>query len=119
MSRPYDGAKEFWDAQEIWSENTFGPSSPDWAARTGKLRALRRGPIGPLKHLQKEVAEALEHPDDLLEYADLLFLIFDATRRAGFTFDELLDACFYKLAVNKRRQWQKPSGDEPVEHVRG
>jgi hypothetical protein len=39
--------------------------------------------------------------------------------KAGISFDEVLDAAFIKLEINRRREWPKPAGnDEPVEHVR-
>ena len=100
------GLNEFWVELSEWSQATFGADG-------------ERGPIGPLKHLAKEVQEALADPGDLIEYADLLFLVFDATRRAGFSFEDLLAACWRKLAINRARTWPKPSSDEPVEHVRG
>jgi hypothetical protein len=100
-----DRTRAFWAAQAVWSEATFGPTS-------------ERGPEGALKHLAKEVAEIQANPTDLIEYADGLFLIIDATRRAGFSYDELMDAAFYKLAVNKRRKWGPRIPGEPVEHVR-
>ena len=95
----------FWDMLSEWSQATFGTDA-------------ERGPVGPLKHLAKEVQECLADPSDLEEYADCLFLVFDATRRAGFTFDQLVEAVFAKLAKNKRREWPRPTSDEPVEHVR-
>lgn len=98
--------EEFWDAHAEWSQATFGSDQ-------------ERGPAGPLKHLAKEVNEALANPTDIEEYADCLFLIFDATRRAGFTYEDLRIAVNEKLKVNKARKWQKPTNaDEPVEHVR-
>ena len=101
-----DRAYDFWLSLSFWSEDTFGLD-------------IHRGPIGPLKHLQKEVEEALKTPDDLEEYADLLFLVFDSTRRAGFGYHELMDACREKLKKNKKRLWPKPSlNDEPIEHIR-
>jgi hypothetical protein len=97
---------DFWMQQAAWSVATFGTSE-------------ERGPIGPLKHLAKEVQECIAKPTDLEEYADLLFLAFDATRRAGFTYDDLRDAAFRKLAKNKARVWPKPTaGDQPIEHDR-
>ena len=38
--------------------------------------------IGPLKHLSKAL-EAAAEPDDLSEWADIRFLLWDAQRRAG------------------------------------
>jgi hypothetical protein len=96
----------FWRQQAAWSQATFGPDS-------------ERGPIGPLKHLAKEVAEVMQDPTDLMEFVDCLFLIFDSTRRAGFTFAELRAAAWKKLEINKARKWQAPpKGDEAIEHVR-
>ena len=96
----------FWGAQAEWSEATFGTIA-------------ERGPIGPLKHLKKEVDETLAKPHDLEEYADMLFLLVDATRRAGFTYDQWVEKAFEKLEKNKKRTWAKPTAsDEPVEHIR-
>lgn len=97
--------REFWDQHAIWSQATFGSDQ-------------ERGPSGPLKHLSKEVEEALSDPTDREEYADMLFLVFDSCRRAGFTYDDLLEAVNAKFIVNKGRKWGKASLTEPVEHVR-
>lgn len=97
----------FWAVQSTWSQSVFGTDA-------------ERGPIGPLKHLAKEAVEAQAGPPfALTEFVDCLFLTFDATRRAGFTFDQLVAAAWTKLEINKARQWTKPTkGDEAVEHVR-
>lgn len=97
--------EEFWHQQAEWSQATFGADT-------------ERGPAGPLKHLRKEIEEVLADPTDLIEYVDLQFLVFDAARRAGFTYPQFEAACFHKLEVNRSRRWQKPTTDEPVEHVR-
>lgn len=97
--------EEFWNDLSEWSQETFGSD-------------LVRGPTGPLKHLAKEVNECLEKPNDLEEYADLQFLVFDSARRAGFTVNDLKRAFTEKLKINKMREWNKPSSDEPVEHIR-
>lgn len=97
--------RAFWAQQAEWSRATFGSD-------------MERGPAGALKHLAKEVAEAQKSPDDIMEYVDCLFLTFDASRRAGFSYDELLAAAWRKLEINKARKWSKPTSDEPVEHDR-
>lgn len=100
------GLDEFWRSQAIWSEATFGTPA-------------ELGPIGPLKHLAKEAVEAQKDVTDLSEFADCLLLTFDATRRAGFTYEQLVAAAWTKLEVNKARKWQKPtSSDEAIEHDR-
>lgn len=97
--------QEFWNDHAEWSQKTFGLDSV-------------RGPEGPLNHLAKEVQEALAKPDDPGEYADLLLLTFDAARRSGLTFGQLIGAARSKLHVNKARRWGKPNADGSVEHVR-
>lgn len=95
----------FWRARSAWSAATFGAMNV-------------RGPIGPLRHLEKEVKEALAKPEDLEEYADLLFLVFDATERAGFSYHDLVLACWRKLEKNRARKWSTLTDDAPVEHIR-
>jgi NTP pyrophosphatase (non-canonical NTP hydrolase) len=104
---------QFHAEQAAWSQATFGKDT-------------ERGPIGPMLHLAKEVEEVLAdirtpNAADKLpeEFADCLFLLFDASRRAGISYDALLNAAWVKLEKNKRRTWPKPkSNDEPVEHDR-
>jgi hypothetical protein len=94
--------------QSIFSQEAFGPDTV-------------RGPIGVLKHLKKEVDEVLEHPLDITEYADCLLLLLDASRRAGFTLDKLIQSAYDKLQVNKKRvwpNWRENSLTEPLEDDR-
>ena len=96
----------FWNAHAKWSEATFGT-------------AAERGPMGPLKHLAKEVGEVQADPTDLMEYADCFLLICDSARRAGFTSDQLLNACWRKLEINKTRKWAPAGANDAVEHIEG
>lgn len=114
----------FWLRHAEWSRKTFGSD-------------IERGPEGPLKHLAKEVLHELlgyekEEVEDFLdatprvagntgdleEYADLILLAFDSCRRAGFDYSDLVLGCYRKLEVNRSRRWNKPSPDQPVEHIR-
>lgn len=165
--------EQFFNEQAEWSQKEFGSDQ-------------EKGPVGALRHLAKEVGEAIVETDQdrrLVEMADMIFLIFDSHRRAGGTFgdldaatnlsltahgelagvqeqvgvllegagepdfkegvvmgggtggmlldtimacwkfgfsrDQLLKACFDKLALNRTRTWVKPTGDDqPVEHDR-
>lgn len=85
-----------------WSQSTFGDV----------------GPTGPLKHLSKEALEAAAEPDDLSEWADMQFLLWDAQRRAGITDEKITQALIDKLAVNKARQWPEPKDGEPRLHIK-
>lgn len=100
-----DRLGRFWDQQAIWSQATFGKDED-------------RGPIGAIKHLRKEADELLQDPSDLEEYADCIFLVFDACRRARFDYTDLVSKCFEKLEKNRARVWPKTAPDEPAEHDR-
>lgn len=88
-------------AHAEWSQATFG----------------NVGPVGPLKHLSKEALEAAADPDDLSEWADMQFLLWDAQRRAGITDEQITKAMIEKLAVNKQREWPEPKDGEPRLHI--
>ncbi|EAW6331808.1 DUF550 domain-containing protein [Salmonella enterica] len=85
-----------------WSDKTFGDV----------------GPVGPLKHLSKEALEAAAEPDDLSEWADMQFLLWDAQRRAGITDEQIALAMVEKLNINKSRQWPEPKDGEPRLHIK-
>ncbi|EEY7183550.1 DUF550 domain-containing protein [Escherichia coli] len=85
-----------------WSDSTFGCV----------------GPIGPLKHLSKEALEAAAEPDDLSEWADMQFLLWDAQRRAGINDAEITAAMEDKLKINMERQWPEPKDGEPRLHIK-
>lgn len=85
-----------------WSQATFG----------------NVGPIGPLKHLRREVLEVIAKPHDLIEWADMQFLLWDAQRRAGITDKQITQAMIEKLAVNKQREWPEPKDGEPRLHIK-
>ncbi|EPC7734386.1 DUF550 domain-containing protein [Escherichia coli] len=85
-----------------WSDKTFGYV----------------GPVGPLKHLSKEALEAAAEPDDLREWADMQFLLWDAQRRAGISDAEITAAMEDKLKINMERQWPEPKDGEPRFHIK-
>ncbi|ELD1604007.1 TPA: DUF550 domain-containing protein [Escherichia coli] len=85
-----------------WSDSTFGCV----------------GPIVPLKHLSKEALEAAAEPDDLSEWADMQFLLWDAQRRAGISDAEITAAMENKLKINMERQWPEPKDGEPRLHIK-
>lgn len=105
---PYTAPQPAPDREQVrrehaeWSQTTFG----------------NVGPVGPLKHLSKEALEAAAEPDDLSEWADMQFLLWDAQRRAGITDEQITLAMIEKLAVNKLREWPAPKDGEPRLHIK-
>jgi hypothetical protein len=91
--------------QAEWSQATFGTDQ-------------ERGPLGALRHLEKEARETQEAPADSEEYADCFLLILDAARRAGISPLQLIEAAHRKMAINRERTWPRPIDDNPVEHIR-
>lgn len=91
-----------------WSRETFGDDES-------------RGPMGALKHLEKEAVEAQQAVGTHAineELADCLLLLLDASRRSGVKPLQLVKAAQEKMEKNKARTWLQPIADEPVEHVR-
>ncbi len=105
--KPPPTIRQLWDDHAEWSQETFGSDT-------------ELGPIGALKHLQKEADEAMDDPSDVMEYADMLLLLIDSARRAGHTWDGLVNAADEKLhTVLKSRTYPKPKDGEPSFHVKG
>lgn len=118
--------------REIAETSTNSPVIPDEKGASLQLRNLIRhrhaewsdatfgnvGPVGPLKHLSKEALEAAAEPDDISEWADMQFLLWDAQRRAGISDGEITAAMEEKLKVNMARQWPEPKDGEPLLHIK-
>lgn len=100
--------------QKIWSEETFGADEI-------------RGPVGALKHLEREAVEAVEaferiaeSDDDNTEWefrrgnfktelADCFLLLLDASRRGGVELLDLITAAEAKMVVNRSREPGTPA----------
>lgn len=91
------------DEIAAWSDQTFGADRP---ANT------------PLHHLAKEIQELIASPNDSMEYADCLILLLDAYRMTGGQADDLIETCYEKLEINRKRKWGTPDKNGVVEHIR-
>jgi len=67
------------------------------------------GPIDCLNKMKDEADEAIEEPDNIIEYADCLIALFHASFKAGFTYGELEKAVSKKVKINEKRNWKKNS----------
>lgn len=74
---------------------------------------------GPLRHMAKEVQEAIESGEPE-EFADILLLLFSAFRLRfpGHSAYNLVNIAFDKLAVAQRRKWGKVNEQGFSEHIK-
>ncbi len=91
------------DRHIAWSLGTFGDGM-----KTG----------GVCKHIEKELNEIRQAPNDLVEWIDVIILALDGAWRAGYTADEIISALFEKQSVNMAREWILAPDGEPTEHKR-
>jgi len=63
------------------------------------------GSIEHLKKLKREADEAITEPQNLVEYADILLALFGAAYKAGFTYEQLLEASEGKFKILQKRIW--------------
>lgn len=89
--------------QRAWSMRTFG-SGP----RTG----------GITKHIEKELEEIRQAPNDPDEWLDIVILALDGAWRAGYTPEYLVQRLVDLQNRNLARTYPMPaSDDEPSEHI--
>lgn len=94
----------FLNARWEWSTETFG-------------RGKRT--LGILRHIQKELVEVQETPEDLDEWIDIINLALDGYARHGGRAELLVERLWLKLEICKARTYPYPtSDDEPSEHLR-
>jgi hypothetical protein len=105
LANPREDLLAIFLARQIeWSTRTFG----------GSHRTL-----GILKHIEKEIAEVKEKPEDLTEWIDIIILAIDGYWRHGGTPETIMRDLMGKAEINYQRVYPMPtSEDEPSEHVR-
>lgn len=87
-----------------WSRETFGKGQ-----RTG----------GITKHIEQELVEIRDAPNDLEEWCDVIILALDGAWRSGHTPEQIEVQLASKMERNRKREWPKPkSQDEPVNHIK-
>lgn len=110
--------KDYIKRQRIWSERTFGPGD-----RTA----------GIIDHIQKELLEIEDDPDDLMEWVDVIILGFDGLWRAlaynmnihdpspddiGAVVCDLMEQKYFKNEARQWPDWRTAKTDKAIEHVR-
>lgn len=78
----------------------------------------RRPGAKTMAELLNKAASAVAEPEDLSEWADMQFLLWDAQRRAGISDEQITQAMVEKLTVNKQREWPEPKDGEPRLHIK-
>jgi predicted house-cleaning noncanonical NTP pyrophosphatase (MazG superfamily) len=56
------------------------------------------------KLVLEEIPEWMQNPDDAMEFADLVILIFDLASMKGIN---IADAVLEKMTINREREWEK------------
>jgi len=95
---------EFLDKKEKWSRETFG------AGQRTK---------GVIAHIQEELKEIEENPNDLFEWVDVVLLALDGAWRAGYTSEQIQNALIEKQEINYNRQFPKNDNQNiPIKHIK-
>lgn len=96
----------FADKKALWSEKTYGPGDRYH---------------GVIKHIQRELVEIEQAPDDLEEWVDVILLAMDgAWRSANASGRDLANALIRKQEKNTRRKWpdwRSLKEDEVSHHI--
>lgn len=77
--------------QEVWSIKTFGPPNNNTA--------------GIIDHIQKELVEVENSPEDVFEWMDIVILAFDGALRNGWKPEDIAEALQAKHEINESRKW--------------
>jgi hypothetical protein len=72
---------------------------------------------GKFAHMEREIKEVLNNPNDLSEWADVFILFVGAMGIQGLNFNQLLAAAASKMDVNEKRQWGPPDSHGVCRHV--
>ena len=95
---------DYLEKQKEWSSNTFG---------NGKRT------LGIIKHIQKELIEIEECPEDLQEWIDVIILAMDGYWRHGGNPKDLMGKLVEKQCIDFSRNYPFPTSEnEPSEHIR-
>lgn len=92
-----------------FSFRTFGPADPEVTTE------------GVIDHIQQELAEVWEHPEDVEEWIDIVILAIDGAYRNGHSPQEIIDAYHAKCEKNFNREWpdwRVMDRRRAVEHIR-
>jgi len=96
---------KYLERQKEWSIKTFG---------NGKRT------LGIIRHIEKELKEVEEKPNDLTEWIDVIILALDGYWRHGGNTEIIMNILQAKQDNNFTRVYPFPkSEDEPSEHIRG
>lgn len=90
-----------------------------WSKKTFGYDGLGDRVEGVLKHIEKEINEVRNDPNDLMEAIDILILGFDLAWRMGYTPNEIVSALIEKQNINRERKWPvNVDKDKPTEHIK-
>lgn len=85
----------------LWQRRTFGKS---------------KDVSGQIKHIRKELVEIEDPFCHDVEYADVVFLVWQVAHRRGVSPFRFTLMLWVKLIENVFREWPEPVDGEPCEH---
>ena len=94
--------------QWAFSLKTFGPPN-------------ERSIEGIVAHLREELEEVEEHPEDIMEWIDVIILAIDGALRAGHSAQMIVEALAAKQRTNELRKWpdwRTVEAGKPINHIR-
>ena len=108
-----------------WSNKTFGNYERNPAIAYHLKKEIKEL-IKAIKKFNKSrfdastgIGEYKRNRDNVeMEFADCFMLLLDSASHFDITADELIEATYRKLAINKERKWGKPDKNGVVEHIK-
>jgi hypothetical protein len=88
-----------------------------WRAGVPYHRIMWSGEHQFLMDMQALLGDLLYQPDEAV-FQQAITTLFAAAFAAGFTREQFFKALWEKFEKNQKRQWPKPSPDEPCEHIK-
>jgi ribosome-binding ATPase YchF (GTP1/OBG family) len=88
----------------------------DWSS---EIFGTTRRTVGICAHIEKELSEIQDDPDDVREWIDVMILALDGYWRHGGKPEDLAEMLEAKQRVNFERSWPAVQPDHmPTEHLR-
>ena len=96
--------EKYIEDQILWSKKVFGEDNTRCE--------------GICKHIENELEEVRDKPNDIVEWCDIIILALDGAWRQGYSPNDICKALCDKQRININRKWNVGTDSEPVFHVK-